>query len=792
MDSTKTLTLGNQQVRPIALKRSSLKIVEESISAQSGTVSLNSNDLYSNIKTSDASTKIDINTPPRVEDLKTNHVKLVVANGKHSSQVSSSEPDSYLTTLINEYHSSLNREDCDNLSCYRFKLISYRISQTLFDRISNLKKELKTNESKREKELPEERMDKTNLIEIISEKDKRIHELEKLVEDQKRLRRQDATRVEEKAAEIKEWVASRLEKLESQNKQLREDNRKQKESFKTLITRMDSSVGLNTSSRKINQIKDSIQYIDHASPVDTIDLAKSLENRRPYLKQPSTLDKNSNLINRSASNLGLPVANHNIENNLPQKLTSSVRHESPVYDSVTEHIHRSMHLNSDKSQNAEQEYNRAELIPPPPPLHRTDRWEEQLYSLADKTFSQLLTDDLGHTLEGKGPDFEQDKDSGSSRKSSLSLKSDLISIVKPSFTTIDGDNVVDDFDFEKNSKECVQLQSNTLGFRDSVDQSSPYKLNLSRLRKDSLEGGEAADPPMSPNLFNSPARSRSTKDNVLRTQSVRRNFASEKLYDIISADLTKRGFLMKPGALKNHNRWIVLRNFYLYSYKTELEETEKATPNMKFKITPNCQVIPLAHTGESNFPFKICYSDKTLQLIASTAQARDDWIRMLTFAISLSDLDPDSLTKSNSKHEGILTVMRHGHTKRYYGVLVNHILFFLKSFTDPSPVSYVSVKGARIREITDNHDNDVEEQEFLNHKAYLQDCSLAIYPRYTMNTDPVYITSGGQRETDKWFYFLSKESGVDQSYGTSFEKSLTKLMISNSIAAKGAPTSLLF
>ena len=60
----------------------------------------------------------------------------------------------------------------------------------------------------------------------VPEAQKVISKLETQVEEQRRLRLQDAKQVEAKAAKIKEWVANKLRGLEEQNQQLREQNDK--------------------------------------------------------------------------------------------------------------------------------------------------------------------------------------------------------------------------------------------------------------------------------------------------------------------------------------------------------------------------------------------------------------------------------------------------------------------------------------------------------------------------------------------------------------------------------------
>jgi hypothetical protein len=52
----------------------------------------------------------------------------------------------------------------------------------------------------------------------------KISQLESKIEEQKKLRLQDAKQVELKAARIKEWVTNKLRELEFQNHQLREQN----------------------------------------------------------------------------------------------------------------------------------------------------------------------------------------------------------------------------------------------------------------------------------------------------------------------------------------------------------------------------------------------------------------------------------------------------------------------------------------------------------------------------------------------------------------------------------------
>lgn len=840
MNSIKTQTIDH--VRPIAPRRSSRNVFKDSslneVERRSNP-SLNFSEInhYNNIeerKDDTSSTKIQINTLPHVRAIQTKHIKLVISNDNPANS-SYFDYDSYLSTLVNEYQAGLNRKDCDEPSCYRFKLLSYRISQTLFERINSLKNDLQVNKttSSGVSKVPVRRqtslqpsckannlfsefidMDKDSLI---VEQNKRIQDLERLLEDQRRLRLQDASQVEEKAARIKEWVANKLKELENQNKLLRDQNkllrdqnRKQKEAVESLSNKL-ATMSPISSPKRTDVSTDNINFIDHSqSTNNVIDQEIPLQARNTKFKKSlqlassSSEDENHNHISKLNLSSQSPVqnrsasrANDKVESiydtsdclDCPEPKSVSissnniegVRRSSPVYDSVS-------------ADDLTRRTIKSKLVieptddqPPPPPLHQSDRWELQLYNLVDQTLSSIikqnddekLTDSSTH-LDSIESTSNSDKDISISRKSSSSLKNDLISIVKPLFTTIDGDSVIDNSDMELRTLNLGPQGEN----RDSMKRSNQPERYI-RNRDDSIDSQDNIDQPRIPNLFDSPMRSRSRKDNILRTQSVRKNPAPEKLYDFIVADLIKRGNLVKSGTLKNYTRWFVLKNFTLYSYKCDSEETTKSTPSAQHKLSPSCQVYAINPSNESSFPFKLVFPDKILHLAAESVKIRDEWIRILTVTINMSDIKPDTLTKANATYEGIMNVTRHGHTKRYYAMLISHVLFFLKSLTDPNPMSYMSMRGSRIREITDNCDYDMEEQDALKHQTNnIQDCSLAIYPKYSLTSDPVYITLGTQQDTDKWFSMLAKASGLDQSYGTLFERTLASIMINNSITTK--------
>lgn len=650
-------------------------------------------------------------------------------------------------------------------------------------------------------------MDKKTLINLLIEKDKQIEELERLVEDQKRLRLEDSNQVEEKAVKIKEWVTNKLKELENQNKQLRDQNKKHKETVESLTIKLASL----SPSRKKNTTLESVQFIDQTqSPINTIDVNKSLQTRRPQLKKSlqnisNTLPRDINISPRHASSNGqtqnTPQSLQHNSTDL-QSLTKiksdretgvslvpisqpHPRQDSPLYDSVnfefttghtTTDLSSIVPCNGSGAQRSTRVAELEEPCPPPPPLHHYDKWEQQIYSLAEETIEAIVKDNSLDSEFANAPNHEL----ASWRKSS-SVKDNIISILKPQFTTIDGDQVIEDEDLLVGSKSESTNRFGSAEKRLSNDHASQSSTtNRSGYLDVSLENNRRKLPVQ--DIFDSPMRSRSGKDSILRTQSVRKNPSPEKLYEFITSDLIKRGYLVKIGALRSYTRWFVLKNFQLFSYKRESDETSKCEPTMILKLEPDVRIQLVSHNSETNFQFKLVYGDKTMILGVESAQKRDDWIRILSIASSMGDIEPSKLTKQNSTQEGMMSLTRHGHMKKCYGTLIGEILFILKSPVDPTPVSYLSMKSARIREITDNVDYDFEEQEMHKQMAsFAQDCSLAIYPRYSLNLDPVYLTLCSQQDTDAWFFSLSQASGIDQSQGTQYERTLIQIMVNNSI-----------
>lgn len=712
-------------------------------------------------------------------------------------------------------------------------------------------------------------LDKNHLIEILVERDKRIENLERQLEDQKRLRIQDSNQVEEKAAKIKEWVTNKLKELENQNRQLREQNKRQKETVESLniklatLSPISSPRKRNTNNNLGNSL-DKVQHTDkhklilQSSPIDTIDVNQSLKTRRPQLKKVPTLTGQSSVSSSSSSSCSFEEDKQNLRITLTSNRPSHQQHinagqagvslisigeskpavnrveqrrqqDSPLYDSVNiemtasireqQNNHGVARSSNNQRHDAEVEVNhydgfqQVETCPPPPPLHQFDRWERELYDLAEKAFTSLMHDSqvemepppLSSAVNDRSSNTAGTDVASPLRKFSSNLRRDIISVIKPSFTTIDGDQVVDEDQIDQSSDplhngesglESLENQRSSNGHSsrtssiniinsrsvDYCDQSTLSNHVVAQPQSQELMRQKSAD--IQSSVFSSPIRSRSGKDSILRTQSVRRNPAPEKLYDFVAADLVKRGYLVKHGALRSHTRWFVLRNFTLYSYKRESEETDKASPTLTLKLDPSfhMQIVSQSNDG---YPFKITYSNasRTLLLVAESARARDEWVEIMTVAINMSDIETERQTKLNSQHEGILTMTRHGHAKRCHAVLIRHVIFFLKSPIDPTPVNYLSVKSARIREVTDINDYDVDEQDLSKQRNEVgsRDCSLAIYPRFAINLDPVYLTFGSQQDADEWFYHLSSASGLDQSSGTQYERLLTHMMLDNSI-----------
>lgn len=719
----------NQQVPPVALRRSSFRSLAQKFSDEDPFVKTSATTNLGQSKSrADASsnnlTKISIGSPRHraVPSPQHNHIKLVIANERQNIEHDSNQEyqtcdasnDDVLNSLMEDHKRTLDKINCQAHDCHRFRLLSKKITQILKEKVDMM--QLKITELKGERRLTKtithhdhENRKIEDLFSILKAKEDQIKDLECQLDDQRQLRLRDAAQVEEKAARIKDWVANKLRELENQNKQLREASKQQK------------------------------------------DIIEKLREENDLIKQ---------------NQVDINQANHNIQ------VQNYVRSQSPIYDSVN--VFDAREKRDEASADCADQ-------PPPRPMHQVDAWEMLLYDLADKNFTSLAKSqqnrDSAHNERLRNTPYDSidsswDQDYSSSRKSSTSCKNDLASLIKPSFTTIDGEFVVDVESKEGNAndesdRKSVSHNEDSVGNQNSICTPIKGRSIPSRVHEGLLTN----------NLFDSPMRTRSSKDTILRAKSIRRKPAASQLYEYIASDLVKRGYLIKSGALKNHQRWFILKDFTLQSYRSEADEASKTTPSMTIKIDPSYTIR--IQSSDELYPFRLISGDKILQLAAASAQQRDEWIRMLDLTIHLSGIDTRTLSEHNSLCEGIVTVTRQGVKKRCYANLIGDILFLLKSTSDPTPFHYVLLVGSKIREVTnDTSDATSEMSDYCADNA--QDCSLAIYARYSMTPDPVYITLSDQRETDNWYCQLASASGVDQTHGTQYERSLLRLMLNNS------------
>ncbi|XP_065563774.1 uncharacterized protein CG43867-like [Artemia franciscana] len=126
--------------------------------------------------------------------------------------------------------------------------------------------------------------DYVSLQHTMLEKDREISSLEIQVEEQRRLRLQEAKQVEAKAAKIKEWVTNKLRDLEEQNHHLREQNQKCNEQLELLKRKLLQISQLNGTSKNRASTEDSSrgsldgdqQTSDDSTALDVIALSTRL------------------------------------------------------------------------------------------------------------------------------------------------------------------------------------------------------------------------------------------------------------------------------------------------------------------------------------------------------------------------------------------------------------------------------------------------------------------------------------------------------------------------------------
>lgn len=679
-----------------------------------------------------------------------------------------SDDKSKIDEIISKLKTCMNETNCNNPTCHSLKQFTKKLMEY------------------HGKKFKYEEMDPKVYNSVVVTKDEKIKDLERLVEDQRKLRLQDATQVEEKAAKIKEWVSNKLKELENQNKLLREQNKKQKEKIGELTDSLSVKLGQ-------NNISIASEFSDRNTNIP-IHPRFILEKQCQEMRNSSQTISN---LPKSYKNNFITSCDLQTRALLSPKRTISTmnsRQESPIYDSVTLECQdgKSKYLSlKDKGivSSTRKQTQSPSPPPPPPPLHQSEKWELKLYRLADESFSSMIENSSDDSNE-MSPSFTSQESSSKSI-----VKDDLISILSPSFTTINGDLIVD-FN-NTNPKEPAIHKTASLDSSDSFEDNKSYDcfnmpstpLMKRRFPRNFAENNNCQTTGSKTDLVNptlglSPMH-HGSRNNVFRTQSIRKNPLPEKLYDFIVADLVKKGSLIKHGALKSNNRWVVLKDFHLLIYKSQLDESSKLSALVDIRLQHRFQVVIGNQTNDNSFPFKLITPEKTFVFIASDYGARNEWIKILSLAISLSYIDSQYFHRSNVSMEGIVSMTRHALNKRTYATLFEHILFFLRSPVDPTPFAYVLLKDALVKEITNryNYDEEISALSLNNN-----DCIVEVVPKFCQDGNPVYMIIGDQVEADKWIHFLTKSSCIQQMHGTQYENALSNIMILDTLKQYRIPT----
>lgn len=175
------------------------------------------------------------------------------------------------------------------MALHRFRDQTARIREALQGKLANLEQkvveaERRADEAEKKAHLLEEKLqsaglgddqkdavtpDLSKIHHVCNERDRIISSLEQQVEEQKKLRIQDAKKVEAKATKIKEWVTNKLKELEEQNRVLREQNQKFSEQLQILRNRLSQM----SQQKDRNNTEDSSRgsWEDHGSSDDGLD-----------------------------------------------------------------------------------------------------------------------------------------------------------------------------------------------------------------------------------------------------------------------------------------------------------------------------------------------------------------------------------------------------------------------------------------------------------------------------------------------------------------------------------------
>ncbi|KAK2707600.1 hypothetical protein QYM36_015340, partial [Artemia franciscana] len=242
--------------------------------------------------------------------------------------------------------------------------------------------------------------------------------------------------------------------------------------------------------------------------------------------------------------------------------------------------------------------------------------------------------------------------------------------------------------------------------------------------------------------------------------------------------LEKEGYLTKLGGkLKSwRKRWFVLRNGVLNYWKSQHDTNRK--PQGQIKLDENCRIL----RADGASTFEIDSGSKVHYFTADSSTTMEDWVKVLQNVVRRHTTKL-LLSAEGAKPtlQGWIIKVKQGHSKRCWCLLIGKTFIYFKSPNDQTPQGQINMREAKVAEVESLSDSDSDGTENGGEKS---EFTIGIFP---LQQDPTYLLLPSKQEKDTWLYNLTVVSGANSHEGTQFEQLIQRLM-----EVDGDPTSMVW
>ncbi|RWS02986.1 uncharacterized protein B4U79_10459, partial [Dinothrombium tinctorium] len=605
----------------------------------------------------------------------------------------------------------------------------------------------------------------------MEEREKVISKLESEIEQQKKLRLEDAKQVEAKAAKIKEWVTCKLKELEEQNEFLREENSKYNERLKMLQMRLkhaspetkkkiESTISaLNTNYIDNRFNADSRKYSLTSGPVYSVidkrrqrigNTSPKCTNEAEKLFSSSSDEETNSFYNSKSSpktrkpipppRTRLPL-NIGTYANMPCTPQLSKKNDRQPFNifvrggSLDRKLADMRKLNFSElrekrkqilAQAADELHDYSEIYtpsresnpflegrPPTPPLHRCPSWESRIYKIASTGINSATSTPTHSIRSLKKLNFFNNL---SDEKSN---QSELQDLNVPVFASIQGRaSQIRPMPFSGESS-------------DSSDNETDDRITTTATTSTSGDGSDGSITPIRRVRRGLSAESALSEDYALPPDAIVTAASHDTLCSIDTYEpktpkrfsslqresgspfktcepLEKSGYLTKLGGrLKTWKRRWFVVKDGKLYYYRSQSDAIRGKPKGFLLLDERSSVSKTE--GSSTFRITTNQNRNVHYLTAESVIIMEEWVRVLQNVLRRNGKSNFNRENAKPTIEGWLTKVKHGHAKKCWCVLVGKTFAYFKHPNELNPVGQINMRQAKVEEVLHVSDSDNED-----------------------------------------------------------------------------------